>query len=56
MYRVGDDSDVPGPFDPVEDLDLLDDLFKDDVFLEEARGDSAAKASKRSLAILDEGF
>lgn len=55
MYRVGDDSDVPAPYDQDMDLNLFDDLVEDDVFLEEARGDSAAKASKRTLAIVDEG-
>ena len=53
MYSAGNDADIPAPFD-VNDDDLLggDKLLQ--AILEE-RGDSAAKASKRTLAIVDNG-
>ena len=58
MYSAGNNADIPAPFD-INDDDLAGDLFGGDkllqAILEEERGDSAAKASKRTLAIVDNG-
>jgi hypothetical protein len=59
MYNAADDSDVPAPFDlELEPLFPLDEGIGGnavDAILEAERGSSSAKASKRSLVIVDEG-